>query len=96
MKSGRGLFLSLDGLDGTGKSTQCRLLAAFMQAPGRVWPRERLLDRVADQGADGSARAIDVHVKNLRRKIDAAGAAFAIDTIHGTGYRLQVRDAPPR
>lgn len=68
-----------------------RLLKALADARGRVLSRDRLLDHVhADQRAV-TDRAVDSHVKNLRRKLDAAsGGQELIRSIYGVGYRLDV------
>jgi two-component system response regulator BaeR len=68
-----------------------RLLRAFAAAPGRVFSRDALLDRLhADQRAV-TDRAVDSHVKNLRRKLEAAGApADCIRSIYGVGYRFDL------
>ena len=72
---------------------EARLLAVFMRAPGRVFTRPDLVARALGDDYDGSERTIDAHVKNVRRKLAASGAATAIETIHGAGYRL-VTHAP--
>lgn len=68
-----------------------RLLKALADARGRVLSRDRLLDHVhADQRAV-TDRAVDSHVKNLRRKLDAAsGGQELIRSIYGVGYRLDL------
>lgn len=65
------------------------LLAALMSAPGRVFSRLELLDRVQGTAYEGYERTIDVHVKNLRSKIepDSANPTY-IETVYGVGYRL--------
>ena len=66
-----------------------RLLKTLAGAPGRVFSRDLLLDRLhADQRAV-TDRAVDTHVKNLRRKLEAAGAdPECIRSIYGVGYRF--------
>lgn len=68
-----------------------RLLKTLAAAPGRVFSRDALLDRLhADQRAV-TDRAVDSHVKNLRRKLESAGApADCIRAVYGVGYRLDV------
>jgi DNA-binding response OmpR family regulator len=71
---------------------EARLLAVFMSAPGRVWTRSALVDRVLGVGYEGTERTVDAHVKNLRRKLEQLGAGTAapvrIATTHGVGYHL--------
>lgn len=64
-----------------------RLLKTLASAPGRVFSRDLLLDRLhADQRAV-TDRAVDSHVKNLRRKLEQAGASSnVIRSIYGVGY----------
>jgi two-component system, OmpR family, alkaline phosphatase synthesis response regulator PhoP len=70
-------------------STEFALLAALMRQPGRVFTRAQLLDAI--HGDDGEAfdRAVDAHVKNLRRKIEAnPHAPRHLLTVYGVGYRF--------
>ncbi len=65
------------------------LLAALMSAPGRAFSRLELLDRVQGTAYEGYERTIDVHVKNLRSKIepDSSNPTY-IETVYGVGYRF--------
>ena len=66
-----------------------RLLAALIRAPGRIFSRAELLDRAAPDFRDVSDRAIDSHMKNIRRKIEMAEhGAQPIATVYGIGYRF--------
>jgi DNA-binding response OmpR family regulator len=70
------------------------LLTVLAQAPGRVFTREQLLDRVFGAGYIGSERTIDVHMMNLRRKIERRPEQPAyLHTVFGVGYRFEVDDA---
>lgn len=70
--------------------TEFRILAALARDPGRVLSRDQLLDRALGDSYDGYDRTIDAHVKNLRRKLAAAGvgAGCSIATVHGVGYKM--------
>jgi two-component system response regulator BaeR len=71
-----------------------RMLRLLLTRPGRVFSRAQLLDSVHQEMRDVSDRAIDSHVKNLRRKIQVVEPAFDnIVSIYGVGYRF---DAPLR
>lgn len=68
------------------------LLAALMSAPGRTFTRLELLDQIQDTAFVGYERTIDVHVKNLRAKIeDAPRQPRYIETVYGVGYRFAAR-----
>jgi two-component system, OmpR family, response regulator BaeR len=74
--------------------TEFDLLAALAARPGQVFSRARLLE-LTGQGSldnmDVSDRAIDSHIKNLRRKLDAAAPGFEpIRSIYGLGYRFDL------
>lgn len=63
------------------------LLAALMSAPGRVFSRLDLLDRIQGIAYEGYQRSIDVHIKNLRAKIETdPRSPRYIKTIYGVGY----------
>jgi DNA-binding response OmpR family regulator len=68
--------------------TEYRLLEVLAKSPGRVFTREELLARAFGPDFDGMDRTIDVHITNLRRKIEPDGENRYIITVHGVGYRL--------
>ena len=70
-------------------STEFALLAALMRQPGRVFTRAQLLDAMHGAGGDAFDRAVDAHVKNLRRKIEVdPHAPRHLLTVYGVGYRF--------
>ena len=64
------------------------LLEYFMRHPNQVVNREDLLNHLWDFNYVGFSNVVDVHVKNLRRKLDSAGGAGILETVRGIGYRL--------
>lgn len=65
------------------------LLATFMSSPGRAFSRLDLLDRLQGTAYEGYERTIDVHVKNLRVKIEEdPHAPRYVETVYGVGYRF--------
>jgi DNA-binding response OmpR family regulator len=69
--------------------TEFQLLATLVREPGRVFTRGQLLDVLHGVTVDSYERAIDAHVKNLRRKIEPEpGRPRYVLTVHGVGYRF--------
>ena len=68
--------------------TEFRLLATFMERPGRVWSREQLLDRVWGRAIYVETRTVDVHIGRLRRALSATGGDDPLRTVRGAGYAL--------
>jgi len=70
-------------------ANEYRLLTALATYPGRVYSRLELVNRVQGYDFEGYERTIDVHVKNLRKKIepDPAKPRY-VQTVIGVGYRL--------
>ncbi|MBW8741544.1 MAG: response regulator [Gaiellaceae bacterium] len=69
--------------------SEFRLLAALAERPGHVLSRRELMERLWDSTYIGDARAADVHVANLRRKIEAdPERPERLITIRGAGYAL--------
>jgi DNA-binding response OmpR family regulator len=65
------------------------LLAALISAPSRAFSRLELLDRIQGTAYEGYERTIDVHIKNLRAKIEPdASKPRYIETVYGVGYRF--------
>ena len=72
--------------------TEFKLLETLGKAPGRAFTREELLSRAFGPGYDGLDRTIDVHITNLRKKIEADQRPRYVHTVHGVGYRLAKPD----
>lgn len=68
--------------------TEFRLLATFMERPGRVWSREQLLDRVWGRDIYVETRTVDVHVGRLRKALCQFGGTDPLRTVRGAGYAL--------
>jgi two-component system alkaline phosphatase synthesis response regulator PhoP len=72
--------------------TEFELLAAMARSPGRVFTRAQLLDRIHGVAFESYERAIDAHIKNIRRKIERNPHEPAyILTVYGVGYRFNDR-----
>ena len=70
-------------------ATEFQLLAALARQPGRIFTRSQLLDAVHGVAFESYERAIDTHIKNLRRKIEPdPHQPRYIQTVYGVGYRL--------
>jgi DNA-binding response OmpR family regulator len=65
------------------------LLAALMSVPGKAFTRLELLEKLQGSAYEGYERTIDVHIRNLRAKIeqDPANPTY-IETLYGIGYRF--------
>lgn len=72
--------------------TEFKLLEVLGRSPGRVFTREELLTRAFGPGYDGLDRTVDVHVTNLRRKLEPGRQPKYVLTEHGVGYRLATAD----
>jgi len=88
----RGIILRRDSRDVTVSggeveltSKEFDLLACFLEHPGIVLSRERLLDLVWGMTYPGGTRTVDVHVAQLRRKLENPET---IRTVRGSGYKL--------
>ena len=68
--------------------TEFRLLRHFLEHPGRVFSRARLLDSVWGHDSDIEARTVDVHIRRLRKAINADGRGDIIRTVRSAGYAL--------
>jgi two-component system, OmpR family, alkaline phosphatase synthesis response regulator PhoP len=72
--------------------TEFELLSVMAQSPGRVFTRAQLLDRIHGVAFESYERAIDAHIKNIRRKIERNPHEPAyILTVYGVGYRFNDR-----
>jgi two-component system, OmpR family, phosphate regulon response regulator PhoB len=72
--------------------TEFRLLRHFMEHPGWVFSRERLLDNVWGHDSDIELRTVDVHIRRLRKAINLEGLPDVIRTVRSAGYALDSGD----
>jgi DNA-binding response OmpR family regulator len=74
-----------------------RLLGVLARAPGRVFTRTQLLDKVFGITYEGGERTVDVHLMNLRRKVERRpDRPEYLHTVYGVGYKFEVaHDAAP-
>jgi two-component system, OmpR family, phosphate regulon response regulator PhoB len=72
--------------------TEFRLLRHFLENPGRVFSRERLLDAVWSHDSDIDARTVDVHVRRLRRALNDGDLPDLIRTVRSAGYSLDAHN----
>ena len=70
-------------------ATEFELLATLARQPGRVFTRAQLLDAIRGEAIESFDRAIDAHVKNVRRKLEAdpRNPRYLL-TVHGVGYKF--------
>jgi two-component system phosphate regulon response regulator PhoB len=68
--------------------TEFRLLKHFLEHPGRVFSRERLLDSVWGHDSYIEPRTVDVHIRRLRKAINVGGKGDIIRTVRSAGYAL--------
>jgi two-component system phosphate regulon response regulator PhoB len=72
--------------------TEFRLLRHFMEHPGRVFSRERLIDAVWQHDPDIDARTVDVHIRRLRKALNEGGRPDVIRTVRSAGYSLDAQE----
>ena len=68
--------------------TEFRILKVLMEKPGRVYSRESLLDRAWGSDIHVEARTVDVHIRRLRKALNAHGGLDLIRTVRGSGYAI--------
>ena len=85
----RVIGLSVDGAATDVRGLEFDLLAALASAPGRVFSRRQLLERVWGYDYYGDERVVDVHIRSLRKALgDDADAPRFVATVRGVGYKL--------
>lgn len=79
-RSGREIYLT---------AKEFSLLEYFMRNPGQVLTREQALSRLWDFDFDSFSNVVDVHIKNLRKKIGDGKREKLLETVRGVGYRFK-------
>jgi two-component system response regulator BaeR len=81
-----------DGLSIELTAIEFALLQTLHAAPGRIFPRDRLMDRIYPDGRVVDHRTIDSHIKKLRRRLaELLPDRELIHSVYGVGYRFEVR-----
>lgn len=70
---------------------EIELLYFLAQNPNKVYTREQLLDKVWGFDYFGDSRTVDVHIKRLRQKLEAAHENWQLKTVWGVGYKFEVK-----
>jgi two-component system response regulator BaeR len=84
------LRVGAEGREITLTAVEFALLKTLYEAPGRIFPRERLMDRIYRDHRVVSDRTIDSHVKKLRRRLDELlPGRELIHSVYGVGYRYE-------
>ncbi len=82
--------VTVDGCPVSLTPSEFDLLTLFMSAPGRVFPRSEILLKLQGTTFEGVERTIDVHIRNLRTKIEKdPSKPEYIETVFGVGYRFR-------
>ena len=82
---------TLDGRELDLTPVELRLLGLLASAPGRVFSRGKLLEQLYEDHRVVTDRTVDAHVKNLRRKLEAARPGEElVRSIYGVGYKLEL------
>ncbi len=71
------------------------LLHFFMRHPGAVLSRLQLVEGAWDRANEPSSNVVDVHIRQLRERVDRSFGACSIETVRGVGYRLNENGAGP-
>jgi two-component system phosphate regulon response regulator PhoB len=79
--------VTIDGSELTLRPLEYKLLAIFVEHPGKVYSRTDLLSEVWGISPETNTRTVDTHVRRLRERLGAYSEA--IETVHGFGYRLR-------
>ena len=79
-------ILTVSNIDVTLRNKELRLIETFMNAPGQIFSKQKLFDRLFSYSDDVSENAIEVYVGRLRKHL--VGSQLRISTHRGLGYRL--------
>lgn len=78
--------LTVSGEMVTLRNRELRLLELFLSAPGQIFSKQKLVDRLFSYDDDVSENAVEVYVARLRKHLD--NSDLEITTLRGLGYRL--------
>jgi two-component system, OmpR family, response regulator BaeR len=71
-------------------TSEFQILSIMMRHPGRIFSRDQLLNQLGDRALESADRAIDSHIKNIRRKMLAVDPeANCVASVYGAGYRFE-------
>ncbi|ORU91590.1 MAG: DNA-binding response regulator [Cycloclasticus sp. symbiont of Bathymodiolus heckerae] len=80
--------ITIDGVDVMMSPTEYKLIHFFASNPNKVYSRNQLLDNVWGDNVYVEDRTVDVHIRRLRKILDAQGCVDLVQTVRGFGYKL--------
>ncbi|MEW5056696.1 MAG: phosphate regulon transcriptional regulator PhoB [Cycloclasticus sp.] len=80
--------VTINDIDVMMSPTEYKLLSFFASHPNKVYSRNQLLDNVWGDNVYVEDRTVDVHIRRLRKILDAQGCADLVQTVRGFGYKL--------
>jgi len=80
--------VAINDVDVMMSPTEYKLLCFFAEHPNKVYSRNQLLDNVWGDNVYVEDRTVDVHIRRLRKILDAQGCADLVQTVRGFGYKL--------
>jgi len=80
--------VTINDIDVMMSPTEYKLLSFFAAHPNKVYSRNQLLDNVWGDNVYVEDRTVDVHIRRLRKILDAQGCADLVQTVRGFGYKL--------
>lgn len=87
------LNFTVDGKKISMTAKELAIMELLMSHPETMFSRERILNNVWGLDMDPLTNAVDVHIGNLRKKIDRDDGESIIETVHGLGYRLNISES---
>ncbi len=87
------LSFTADGKRISMTAKELAIMELLMSHPETMFSRERILNNVWGLDMDPLTNAVDVHIGNLRKKIDRGDGESIIETVHGLGYRLNINES---
>jgi len=89
----RSLVFTVDGKEIRMTAKELAIMELLMSHPETMFSRERILNNVWGLDMDPLTNAVDIHIGNLRKKIDRDDGESIIETVHGLGYRLNISES---
>lgn len=89
----KSLDVKLNGIEAHFTKKEAELLYFLARYPNVTFSREQILEKIWGYESVGQSRTVDTHIKQLRKKLSDYDLPWALETVHGVGYRLKLANA---